>query len=337
MNKKSTSQKGVSLLEDIRKTSIKKIREQSVIDTIIDLRANKYSVLDSLGLHEMKAEMSEVGKSCQKILKMAEKLARHQFGDKDKALRIAMAKVLGWSAPAEIAGVFPKPGKCLVFGFNHPTLGEIFRMIGICITEYPNRRYLFPVNIVWYEELAPMAARMEKFGLYIVPTITPATRQKMAEKLDDTRLELVDYLAEGFNKSYLNACAECVESKDIIMIAPSATRQRTVFKSFEAFQGRERIRPQTMTILARELKRRNKLDCFFVPVAVVPPFDGDNGLNQFKPYRISACSWISPEAINRLIKSRNSETNERKLEHYFLEQITDELSELNADYLIYPY
>lgn len=323
-------------MKEEHKTSIKRIKGQSTIDTIIDLRAGRYSLLDTLGLHDMKDEMDDVGKACQKSLKQAERLARARIGNYNKNLRISMAKVLSRSAPAEIVGMFPRPRNSLVFGFNHPTLGEIFRLIGICLTEYPDRRYLFPVNIVWYEELAPLAYRMEKFGLYITPTITPATRNKMAKRLRDNRVEIVDDLAREFNKIYLNACTEFVENGDIIMIAPSATRKATVFDTIEQLQGREHIEPQTMTLLAMELDRRKKLNCYYVPVAIVPPADGDNGLNLHRPYKIAPCEWFSSDAIRRLYKGKNPESGDRRLEHRFLEKISDELETLDAEKLNLP-
>lgn len=323
-------------MKEIRKTSIKHIKEQSALDTIIDLRNDEYSLLDTLGLHDMKSEMRDVGKTCQKVLNLAEKLARPIVGDYKQSLRTAMGKILKWQAPYEVKGSFPHPKDGLVFGFNHPTLGEIFRLIAVCVTEYSNRRYLFPVNIVWYEELAPLAYRMEKFGLYITPTITPATRDKLAERLSEKRLAIVDNLAAEFNKIYLNACAEFISGGDIVMIAPSATRQKTVFKNREQLYGYERIEPQTMTLLAIELDRRIKLKCYFMPLAIIPPSEGNNGLNMKKTYILAPSEWISPDGIRRLYKSKDTRTGERRLERFFLNKISDELGELGRDDLIVP-
>ena len=316
--------------------SIKRIRRTDSIQLIADLRAGRYSLLASLGCNEMRAEMEKVGKDCRRVLSVAEFLARLKPGDYRQNLRSSLGRILNWGAPTEVHGFFPHPRSGVVLGFNHPTLGEIIRLIAICVTEYPNRKYLFPVSIGWYEVLAPVAYRMEKFGLFITPTITPAVREKMSAHLDSKRKAIVERIARDFNRIYLEACVDFSNSNDLIVIAPSATRQSTVFKNRNQYICREHIEPQTMTYIAMHLDRAKQLSSYFVPVAVIPPPDGNNKLNLFKEYRIIPCNWIQPDAVRRYCKCKDRTLGDRRFEHYFLKQIADELSENNADYLIYP-
>jgi hypothetical protein len=244
-----------------------------------------------------------------------------------------MSKVLSRTAPMSITSSFPHPSQGIVFGFNHPTLGEIFRLINICITEYPNRKYLFPVNIVWYESLAPFAHRMEMFGLYITPTISPATHEKLAQKLDALDMRLIDCLESDFNTIYLEKCVEFLDRDDIVMVAPSATRRATLFRDEDEYRGRKRIEPQTMTVLAMKLIHKYQLRCFFIPLAIVPPADGNRGLNLNKLYKIRPCDWFSPNNVRSLCK-KDADTGTRRFEHVFLMRIAHELEDMNAENLI---
>lgn len=321
----------------VRKISLKRLSGRSSKIVTIDLRSARYSLLESLGCTEMRKEMKKVGIACRLILWISEHLAKLRSGDFGINLRKTLGAILNWGAPTNVSNVFPHPSKGLVFGFNHPTLGEIIRLIAICVTEYPNRKYLFPVNIAWYEELAPVADRMEAFGLYIMPTITPATRDKIAKIVDEDRMKIVDRLARDFNFDYLAACTTFVENHDIIMIAPSATRQETVFMSYSQYKGGVKIEPQTMTLIAMSLSRARVLDeCFFIPVAVIPPRNCSRRLNLFKHYDISTCNWISPSNVKQLCKDKSKCTGQRRFEYYFLLMIADELIDKGASRLVYP-
>ena len=223
--------------------------------------------------------------------------------------------------------MFPHLNASLVFGFNHPTLGEIIRLLAVLECEYPNKNFLFPVNIGWYEAVAPVANRMERLGLYITPTITPSTREKMSKILDDEHMKLVDKLTSEFNYDYLELCSKFVAEKNIIMIAPSATRQETVFRNRAQYYGLEKIEPPTMTLIALSLKRAKCRDYLFVPIAVVPPKHRNRRLNLFKIYHISPCAWIPSNTTEKLCKGRN-------FEHFFLARISDELFRMGAGNLI---
>ncbi len=321
----------------MKKTSIRRIQNRGSKKIAEDLRANRYSILESLGCHKMRKEMRLVGIACRTILWIGECRARCRSGDFGKNLRDQIAAVLNWGAPSKVRGFFPRIQKGIVFGFNHPTLGEIIRLIAVCLMEYPNRKYLFPVNLAWYEELAPVADRMEVFGLYIVPTITPATREKMSKILDEEKMKVVDRLAKDFNFDYLSACSEFIADNQIVMIAPSATRKATVFDSFPQYQGYEKIDPATMSLIAMSLERSKQLEnCVFVPIAIIPPRKYNRRLNLFKTYTISPCALIPAETVKHYIKTKDRTTNQRKFEHYFLVMLSEELMENGAEYLVYP-
>lgn len=320
----------------LRKASLKWISDKSAERVINDLRSGNYSLLATLSSAELRHEMSKVGTSCRTILNLAERLARTKAGGYQQNLRKSMLTILNWMAPVNVHNVLPHQNTGIVLGFIHPTLGEIIRMIAVCLKEYPNRRYLFPVNLPWYEELAPIARRMEMFGLYIVPVITPATRERILKNLRDEQIDIMERLTHEFNQNYLATCSEFIFNGDVVAVAPSATRQYTVFKSRAEQEGREKVDPQTMTLIAINLERNKELDCVFVPIAVVPPIGGNRELNLFTPYSFYPCGLIFPSTVTKLCHNKNKQTGERKFERYFLEQIADELADHHADYLIYP-
>jgi len=283
----------------------------------------------------MRLEMIPVGIACRLILWLAELFARIGSGDFSQKLRRTIMHVLNWGAPSRIRGSFPHIDASLIFGFNHPTLGEIIRLLAILEHEYPDKKFLFPVNICWYEVIAPVATRMEALGLYIVPTITPSTREKMAKILDEERMQLVDRITNEFNFDYLEACSKFVNEKEIVVIAPSATRQETVFRSLDQSQGAEKIEPATMTLIAMSLQRAKCTNYLFVPIAIVPPKHRNRMLNLFRIYRVAPCDWITDDSIKKLCREKNK-ANQRVFEHFFLNEIAKELVLMDAANLVYP-
>lgn len=330
--------KGVRYLEKIRKISLEKLKDRNSKQVAKDLRAGRYSLLESIGCHDMRAEMKKIGFICRLILWVAEHLAKFRKGDYSQNLRRILGKFLKWGAPYDINGCFPHLKAGIVVGFNHPTLGEILRLLSICVLEYPDRKYLFPVNIVWYEELAPVAKRMEVFGLYITPTITPATREKMEKYVTDPQAaKIVDVLTKGFNMDYLETSAEFARNGDILMIAPSATRQATVFQDPWCHEGSEHIEPQTMTLIAMNLIRSKTInDCIFLPVSVAPPRYSNRRLNLFRKYLIISSGWLKADTVKHLCAEKNEESGDRKFEHFFLLAIADELLRVRRDDLVEP-
>ncbi len=311
--------------------------------TVIDhLRAGRYSVLDTIGCHEIRKEMKKMGWACRTVIRFARFFAlfrnrRHK--SRELALRASLGGILNWGAPAKVYGYLPQLHHGMIFGFNHPTLGEILRLVAICVTEYPERKCLFPVNLAWYETLAPYASRLEEFGIYIVPTIPPYARERMSEFITDpVAEEYVDKLARQFNDYYLACCSDFMVSDDIVLIAPSATRQATVFRSFEAYLGAEKVEPQTMTLIAMSLLRSKRLiDSFFVPIAVIPPKKASKRLNLFKEYKLIVSDPITPEVVERQCKKKSDITNQREFERYFLKAITSSLwTHLGNNSMFYP-
>lgn len=328
--------KGVDIL-NVDTISVAVLDKKKPVDVITDLREGRYSLLESLGFHKMRKEMKKIGFACRYILSKAERRAKRRKGNYEKNLRIEITKILNNGAPSEIVGKFPKYDSGLILGFNHPTLGEIIRIIAVCETAYPGRRYLFPVNIAWYEELAPAADRLEALGVYITPTITPATRGKMekalkgkSERSITRRMAIVDKLSNGFNAHYLTKCSEFVDSNNVVLIAPSATRQATVFRSAAEYRNEAKVEPQTMTYIALGLTRTKSLGkCYFLPVAVIPPRRHSRRLNLYKKYQFLPAKEIDPIIVRNLVKSR-------EFEHYFLGEIARTLINVGKNEYVFP-
>ena len=136
-----------------------------------------YSLLRTLGGEDLRKEMVPVGKVCR----MAVNYFINSTGPKNnyekhcKNSRKKLVKTLSKIAPGEYSG-FPKDTKNgLVVGFNHPSLGEIGRIMMMKVDVMGESTMLFPVNLPWYEALAPFYDKIKMLGIIITPTITPAT------------------------------------------------------------------------------------------------------------------------------------------------------------------
>ncbi len=266
------------------KKELLELPAEKIIDMI---QHNNYSLLDSLGAEELRKEMIPVGKACN----MAINYFFRTTGPKDnpeehnKAARKKLVKILHKITPGSYRN-FPKDNKNgVVVGFNHPSLGEITRILTMKIDLMGDKLMYFPVNLPWYEALAPNFDRLKRLGIVITPTITPSTWKKMKLKEGTQIYDAANRLKHEFRNIYTELSKEAVKTGGVIFVAPSATRQTTVFKNERVFNKEEPIIP-TMSVLALRLYSDPNIKCDFVPMAVIPPRNFKTGLNFGKKYRL---------------------------------------------------
>lgn len=324
----------------MKKLSKAQFGSLSITDVIEGLRKRKFSVLQSLGFTKLRAEMMPTGVICRLLViltGLAFAVKRAPRGLKlNSAAKKRLANVLRFAAPGEFSGDFPHDDCGMVFGFNHPSLGEILRFVWLCLTEFRHRKNLFPVNLPWYEALMPVVNELEAAGICITPIITPATKDKMAKSADAETMEIINKLASGMNAHYTKLCVQFIGDENNIWVAPSATRQQTVFLSKEAYDGTEAIKPQTMGLILMSLQRADIDNCLFVSLGVIPPENGNRNLNLFKDYRIQVGQFMTMfEAID-LNKKKLKGCNGRFFEYNFLMSIASACNIAGASRLVYP-
>ena len=270
-------------------------------EKIIDkIQHEDYSLLDSLGAENLRKEMVPVGKACNTAI-------NYFFGttgpksDPEKhnqAARKKLVKVLSKITPGNYKGM-PKDSKNgLVIGFNHPSLGEIARILTMKIDIMGDKPMYFPVNLPWYEALAPNFDRIKRLGIVITPTITPATWKKMGLKEGTEVYEAGNRLKHDFRNIYTNLSHDAMKNGGVIFVAPSATRQATVFKNEDVYKKEEPIIP-TMSMLALKLYSDPEIKCDFLPMAVLPPKGYKRGLNFRKKYRLIPGDIMTAEEIRK--------------------------------------
>ena len=195
----------------------------------------------------------------------------------------------------------------------------------------------------------PIADVLEACGIYITPIITPSTFKKMEKALDSESLKVVSTLSNTFHARYFDTCAEFVKDGHKIWLAPSATRQRTVFQSLACANAMQPIKPQTMSLMVSMVTHKVKnLERFDVlPVAVKPPKGFGRFLNLFRKYEFRIGEMISLDEIKRLrknprlIKVEDSDGKEKTIEinmfeWTFLDNIASALREIGGQDLIVP-
>ena len=246
-----------------------------------------YSLVRTLGGEKLRKEMVPVGKIC----KTAIDFFINTTGPKNnpekhkKNARKRLVKVLSKITPGEYKN-FPRDAKDgLVVGFNHPSLGEIARILMMKIDVMGDKPMLFPVNLPWYEALASYFDKIKMLGIIITPTITPSTWQKLDIKEDDPFFEVATKIKRGFREMYTDLSCKTIKEGGVIFVAPSATRQKTVFRSKDVYDKKEEVVP-TMSILALKLYKDPEMSCNFLPMAVLPPSGYKKGLNFYKKYRL---------------------------------------------------
>ncbi len=325
----------------MRTMTLEEIRGSSARDLITALRKREFSLLLSLGFKKLRAEMILTGLLCRLIMFCTGLSGALRRAGEDGIRRSSRAykrtrRFLQIVAPVDCYGAFPHQGGGIVIGFNHPSLGELLRCIHICMTEYRFQHNLFPVNLPWYEALMPIANELEAIGIYVTPIITPSTRNKMAKVADHDTMVVVDELARSFNIRYLDTCVNFIKDKQIIWVAPSATRQPYLFKTQDAMAGLEKIEPQTMTLLASTLVRHNIDDCIFQAICVVPPRNYRRGLNLFRSYKIGVGEALNMDDARENIRKKCDYHNGRMFEYMFLTNIALALVNTEGSRFICP-
>ena len=279
------------------KEELEKLTAEQIIDKI---QHENYSLLTSLGAEDLRKEMVTVGKACNTAINYFFRTTGPKDDKKkhNKSARKKLVKILSKITPGKYSN-FPHDNENgLVIGFNHPSLGEIARILTMKIDIMGDKTMYFPVNLPWYEALAPNFDRIKRLGIIITPTITPSTWEKMNLKEGTPEYKAGDRLKHEFRDIYTDLSQQAVKEGGVIFVAPSATRQTTVFKSKDAYLGKEDIIP-TMSMLALKLYSDPKVKCDFLPMSVLPPEGYKKGLNFGKKYQLIAGDIMTADSIRK--------------------------------------
>lgn len=285
------------------------LAELSAEEIIDKIQHENYSLLTSLGAENLRKEMVPVGKACNAAINYVFGTTgpKHDMTKHNKAARKKLVKILSKITPGSYTGMPKDSEKGLVIGFNHPSLGEIARILAMKIDIMGDKPMYFPVNLPWYEALAPNFDRIKRLGIIITPTITPATWKKMGLKEGTKLYEAGNRLKHDFRNIYTNLSHDAMKNGGVIFVAPSATRQATVFKNEEVYKKEEPIIP-TMSMLALKLYSDPEIKCDFLPMAVLPPKGYKRGLNFRKKYRLMPGDIMTAEEIRKkYFKTKNPE------------------------------
>lgn len=304
----------------------KELLELPAEEIIDKIQHANYSLLNSLGAENLRKEMVPVGKACNTAI-------NYFFGTtgpKDnpekhnQAARKKLVRVLSKITPGGYKGM-PKDSKNgLVIGFNHPSLGEIARILTMKIDIMGNKPMYFPVNLPWYEALAPNFDRIKRLGIVITPTITPSTWKKMNLKEGTFKYEAGSRLKKEFRDIYTNLSHDAMKNGGVIFVAPSATRQTTVFKTEGVYKKEEPIIP-TMSMLALKLYSDPEIKCDFLPMAVLPPKGYKKGLNFGKKYRLLPGEKMTAAEIRKKYFKTNNPDRLEGFDWDFHQKIAEKL------------
>ena len=291
--------------EELAKLSRQELLEQ--------INNHEVSLLRSIGAGELLEEMEKSGAFCRMLLKFV-----YKKGDKEGTRKKAI-KVLKFFAPSTILKDYYQSEHCIVIGFNHPSLGEIFRLLYNGFECYPGRDFLFPVNIPWYETLTPVIPILKEVGITITPMITPKTESKLLKKFEgnEQKIANINHFKIAFERVYMNRAKECADNNGIIVVAPSATRQADVFVDDIARRGEGHIHP-TMTLIAHRICNSEDSNVTFLPVTIFEPENNNRKFNVFKNYKIYPCEPFSGKEAYEL-----SSGHSRELDYQFLKRIDD--------------
>ena len=310
-----------------KKTFTKDQLEKMTAEEVIGkLQHENYSLLATLGAENLRKEMVNVGRACNIAVNYFFRTTGPitDAEKHNKAARKKLVRVLSKITPGSYAGMPKDCENGLVIGFNHPSLGEIARILVMKIDIMGDKPMYFPVNLPWYEALMPNYERIKRLGIILTPTITPSTWQKMNLPMDSWQYEQGKRLKKEFRDVYTELSHDAVKNGGVIFVAPSATRQETVFKNKEEYDGEEVIVP-TMSLLAVRLYKDPKMKCDFLPMAVLPPEGFSRGLNFRKKYQLIPGKIMTESYIRKKYFKNKNVKKLDGFDHEFHQRIADEL------------
>ena len=306
------------------KSQLEKLTAEEVIDKI---QHDGYSLLTTLGAEDLRKEMVNVGRACNTAVNYFFRTTgpKNDIEKHNQAASKKLVRVLSKITPGSYKDM-PKDSKNgLVIGFSHPSLGEIARILMMKMDVMGDKPMLFPVNLPWYEALATDYDRIRQLGIIITPTITPSTWAKMNLRKGTAAFEAGSRLKREFRNLYTRLSHDTVKEGGVIFVAPSATRQATVFASREVYDKKEPIIP-TMSVLALELFKDPKMKCDFLPLAVLPPKGYKRGLNFRKKYQLIPGEIIKAEEVRKkYIRGRKDLERMDDFDYDFHKKIADKL------------
>ena len=286
--------------------SEKQLATLSAEEIIDNLQHENYSLLKTLGAEKLRKEMVPVGKICNTAINYVLGTTKKGEGPEEhsRRARAKLVRKLKKLTPGEYEG-FPHDSKNgLVIGFNHPSLGEIARILMMKMDVMGEKPMLFPVNLPWYEALANDYDRILKLGIIITPTITPSTWKKINLEKDTPLYENGSRIKREFRDLYTKLSHDTLKEGGVIFVAPSATRQKTVFKTKAVYDKKEPIIP-TMSVLALDLFKDPKINCDFLPMAILPAENYKKGLNFFKLYELIPGEVFTADEIRKKYYKKN--------------------------------
>ncbi len=310
-----------------KKTFTRKQLDELTAEEIIDkIQHENYSLLATLGAENLRKEMVPVGKACNTAINyfFGTTGPKNDPEKHNKSARKKLVRVLSKITPGSYSGMPKDQKNGLVIGFNHPSLGEIARILTMKIDIMGDKPMYFPVNLPWYEALAPNYDRIKRLGIVLTPTITPSTWKKMDLREGTKLYEIGSRLKRNFRDIYTDLSHEAILNGGVIFVAPSATRQATVFKNEDVYEGQEEIIP-TMSMLALKLYSDPKMNCDFLPMAILPPKNYKRGLNFRKKYRLIPGEKMTADYIRKkYFKGKNPKRLDG-FDYEFHQRIADKL------------
>ncbi len=305
---------------------LKELESLSAEEVIDKIQHENYSLLRTLGAEKLRREMVPVGKICNAAINYV--LGTTGSGisvEHSQAARQKLVKRLKKLTPGTYDGFPTDSENGIVVGFNHPSLGEIARILMMKMDVMGDKPMLFPVNLPWYEALATDYDRIRQLGIIITPTITPSTWAKMNLKKGTALFEAGSKLKREFRDLYTKLSHDTLKNGGAIFVAPSATRQKTVFLNKSIYEKESPIIP-TMSVLALELYRDKNINCDFLPMAILPPEGYGKSLNFFKSYKLIPGEKFTANEIRKKYLKNNLDADKLpEFDYDFHKRIADKL------------
>ena len=214
-----------------------------------------------------------------------------------EAQRKSLRKLLQKYTPVRFENASERPSNYKyeggsVIAFNHPSLGDIPRLILFTMQDTPDRRIRFAINLAWYEALNPIKGFLDNVGIDLSPIITP----KLKDEILGRHPEFKDELSSIEKKLIMNYGADVVKSlnnHEVVIVAPTATRKPKLFDYPSQSRGAEKFNIEALSFIAKYCTNKKRVtstinDSAIIPLCIMPPIGFKPGLNLKLEYEFSS-------------------------------------------------
>ncbi|MBQ3464425.1 hypothetical protein IJH27_01170 [Candidatus Saccharibacteria bacterium] len=189
-----------------------------------------------------------------------------------------------------------------VMTYNHPTIGDLFRMLGLVFAHCPNKRVLVPVDAVWYESVVDLLPTIRALGVELLPLMSARLRAMSDENPEEFKYgTAVPELDMRLSMYFHRRCLDFLAHGEIVLVPLTMSPKKHIFDNVAQFRGHEACSHFLRSIEMKNLSLPGASKTMLLPFAVLPPVNAAKyKMNVKKVFLINLASPLGREKLVKM-------------------------------------